>query len=77
MLGSSLLGSLVLEHSAESITFGERLCGNQIYGAFAMSVPHRSTEPARPYIAPDTLVDFHTGERVLENDDLRVQLCVS
>ncbi|MEE2629035.1 MAG: hypothetical protein VX670_11245, partial [Candidatus Latescibacterota bacterium] len=27
--------------------------------------------------SPDTLVDFHTGERVLENDDLRVQLCVS
>ena len=42
-----------------------------------MSVPPRATEPARPHIAPDTLVDFHTGERVLENDDLRVQLCVS
>ena len=27
-----------------------------------MTVPHRSTEPARPpHRAPDTLVDFHTG----------------
>ena len=34
----------------------DRLCGNQIYGAFV----HRSTEPAR---APDTLVDFHKGGR--------------
>ena len=25
-----------------------------------MSIPHRSTEPARPR-APDTLIDFHTG----------------
>ena len=27
----------------------------------AMPVPHRSTEPARPHRAPDTLVDFHTA----------------
>ena len=48
---------------------GRVLCGTQIYGAFddlhaidatldgvTVSVPHRSTDPAR-----DTLVDFHTG----------------
>ena len=56
---SKFYGAFVLNHASTSTPSTRHLLDG-----VAMSVLHRSTEPARPRHAenaPDTLVDFHTG----------------